>query len=391
MIRCLFVVIVLSSLLPLFIQGASLDIVINEVCWMGTENSANDEWIELYNNTGNTVNLEGWVLKADDGSPEINLEGIIPANGFYLLERTDDDSASGITANQIYTGPLKNSGEKLKLYDNSKNLIDELDCSEGWFAGDNKTKQTMERKSPLSGSGLNNWRTSQDPGGTPKTKNSLGLQPAEDGPPRNAEVKPSQIHYPVGLVFNELLPSPEGPDAEEEWIEIFNQNNFEVDISGWKIKDSEGRAVTYIFPTDTKISPKSYLVLQRPETKITLNNTNDGLNLIQPNGEITDSLTYEKAPRGQSYNRTESGWFWSSSLTPGTRNIVSTPKQRKTISGSPQAISQREELPAAAKKAFDLLDRDVPKKSPSTFLIALIVAIFSGMAILILKKKTTPL
>ena len=49
------------------------------------------------------------------------------------------------------------------------------------------------------------------------------------------------------IVINELLPSPAGSDAEEEWIEIFNPNDFEFDISGWKLQDTVGKTKTYIF------------------------------------------------------------------------------------------------------------------------------------------------
>ncbi|MFH1656739.1 MAG: lamin tail domain-containing protein [Candidatus Nealsonbacteria bacterium] len=109
--------------------------------------------------------------------------------------------------------------------------------------------------------------------------------------------------YPINIVLNELLPSPEGSDAENEWIEIFNQNDFEIDISNWKIQDVEGKTTTYIFPEKTIIPSKEYLVVYRPETKITLNNDKDGLNLIQPNNEIIDSIKYEKAKNNQSYVR----------------------------------------------------------------------------------------
>ena len=48
------------------------------------------EWIELYNNTGSAVDLTGWTLKATDGTPDIALQGTIPAHGYFLLERQDE-------------------------------------------------------------------------------------------------------------------------------------------------------------------------------------------------------------------------------------------------------------------------------------------------------------
>ena len=50
--------------------GASaLDVVISEIAWMGTTASDDDEWIELYNNTGSSIDLTGWILRATDGTP----------------------------------------------------------------------------------------------------------------------------------------------------------------------------------------------------------------------------------------------------------------------------------------------------------------------------------
>ena len=148
------------------------DVLINEIAWMGTKTSYNDEWIELYNNTNSPINLEGWALKG------VALTGTIKASGFYLLERTDDNSVPDIPADQIYTGALNNKCETLELYDSSGKLIDSVICQDGWLAGDNSTKQTMERKD------INSWQTSQEPEGTPRSPNStvIDLQPQVDSP-----------------------------------------------------------------------------------------------------------------------------------------------------------------------------------------------------------------
>lgn len=371
---------------PLLVKATnSLDVVINEIAWMGTEISYSDEWIELYNNTNQTINLEGWVLKAKDGNPTIELAGKIRPNDFYLLERTGDDTLPNILADQIYTGALDNKGEKLELYDNLGNLIDPVDCSSGWFAGDNKTKQTMERSRVRPGSDPDNWQTSENPGGTPKSENSVIQENQIESEIKDLRESgsPPALDYPEGIVINEILPSPEGPDDTEEWIEIFNENNFKVDLSNWKIKDIIGKTKTYIFPKGTKISAKGFLVLKRPISKITLNNDGDGLKLIQPDGDIVDTITYEKAPLGQSYNRTESGWVWKENLTPGAPNItsISMPESKKET-------KKEENQGSVGKEELAIIGEQFSEKSSSTpLLTALVTSIFSGIIILILKRN----
>lgn len=142
-----------------FAAGAS-DVVISEIAWMGTVNSANDEWIKLYNNTAEDVDLTGWALEAEDGSPKISLRGMISAADFFVLERTDDESLTGIMASQIYTGALGNNGEHLFLKNSLGVVVDEIDCGSGWFAGENDNKLAMERIDVLgAGNNVSNWRT----------------------------------------------------------------------------------------------------------------------------------------------------------------------------------------------------------------------------------------
>ena len=384
--------IIFCLLLPFLVYG---NVSINEIAWMGTSVSYNDEWIELYNN-GSTVSLDGWILKADDGSLEINLSGTISAKGFYLLERTNDDTVPRISADLIYKGTLSNNGENLKLYNNSGSLVDQVNSSDEWLAGDNSTKQTMERIG-------SNWQTSQDPGGTPKTINSIEvpkpevqeqetklLEPEFESiiiePEKSDEVGPRRIY------FNEVLPSPDGPDAENEWIEIYNQNDFEVNLSGWTIQDTAGK--TTIYTINKKIPALGYLVFLRPETKITLNNDGDGLSLINPKGEIIDSISFGKASLGQSYNRTESGWAWTKNLTPGSKNII--PKPSSQNQGA--KLLENEQNKQAQNQGAKLLDFGdksetinlrslAPENRTSVFAIAFIIALLCSISFLIIKNN----
>lgn len=142
---------------------------------MGTSASANAEWIELHNPLSVAVSVDGWTLSAADGSPGMSLAGSVPAGGYFILERTDDESLPGIQAGQIYSGSLSNSGERMILKDQLGRTVDEADGSSGWPAGDNLTKQTMQRL----GSG---WVTSDPTPGAPvsvsETENETSASPA---------------------------------------------------------------------------------------------------------------------------------------------------------------------------------------------------------------------
>lgn len=143
-------------------------IIINEIAWMGTKNSANDEWIELKNTTQNPIDLTGWIIMSTDKKLKISLQGIISPRGFYLAERTDDTSVVEVAADLIYKGSLNNAGMDVQLQNASGSIIDEVSSASKWVAGNNITKQTMERTSSLS------WQTSKGPEGTPRTINSQG-------------------------------------------------------------------------------------------------------------------------------------------------------------------------------------------------------------------------
>jgi len=129
-------------------------VIVNEVAWGGTEASAFDEWIELYNVTGKPQSLEGWTLVASDGSPDIQLSGEIPAYGYFVIERTDDDTIRDRPAELItsFGSGLNNNGEQLNLIDPAGDLIDTANGNGGPWpnedTGASPTYRSMERIDP---------------------------------------------------------------------------------------------------------------------------------------------------------------------------------------------------------------------------------------------------
>jgi hypothetical protein len=188
-------------------------VVINEIAWSGTKANSNHEWMELYNTTGVNIDLTGWTLSAVDGTPSITLTGSIPAYGYFLLERSTDDTVGDIAADQIYTGALGDAGESLELKNSTGQIIDTANGNGGgWPAGSSSEKKSMERINPLLPDTDDNWGTNDgvvingldantEPIlGTPKAQNSLYIG--------SLTPTPTQTVAPTSSITPTITPSP---------------------------------------------------------------------------------------------------------------------------------------------------------------------------------------
>ncbi|MEM7384756.1 MAG: lamin tail domain-containing protein, partial [Verrucomicrobiota bacterium] len=101
------------------------------------------------------------------------------------------------------------------------------------------------------------------------------------------------------VVINEVMYNPAGEEETGEWIELFNQNGVNVDISNWELQG----AVTYRFPRGTVIPGKSYLVVAGSvdDPKLTnpmgpfegqLANGGEEIELANNSGRVLSTLDY---------------------------------------------------------------------------------------------------
>jgi len=253
------------------LKASSVDIVFNEIAWMGGLESSSNEWIELYNFNNTSITLDGWKITANDGQPEITLSGTIPAYGYFLLERSDDDSATDVEADQIYTGSLSNDGETLSLINLGSEIIDTINNGSGWLAGDNENKLTMSRNSN------GNWVNSPFVGGSPKKLNpnnneneeesTPSSKPAPENNSSNFNIKNSD------LLITEFVSDPD--DGKNEWIEIYNNTNNSLNLNNCYIE--EGSETKSSFAQEN-ICASCYIILDKPRGN--LNNTGDIIKLF---------------------------------------------------------------------------------------------------------------
>lgn len=132
---------------------ASADIYFSEIAWMGTTDSANEEWIEIYN-SGEETDLSGWKIFEAGGSTQvISLSGSIASGQYLLVCRTTPSVPSPLSGDCDINGTfggsgLNNVGEDLSLVNSSSSVVDEINASSGWPAGDSSTKETMQKTGP---------------------------------------------------------------------------------------------------------------------------------------------------------------------------------------------------------------------------------------------------
>ncbi|WP_147803899.1 phospholipase D-like domain-containing protein [Alkalicoccus halolimnae] len=230
--------------------AAESPVVVNEIAWMGTTESYTNEWMELYNPGTEAVSLDGWTLESQDGTPAVELEGSIEAGGYYLLERTDDDSVPEKEADLIYTGNLGNDGEYIELRSSTGELQDEVD---DWHAGDNSSKAAMARvDAQKPGTDRDNWKDAEAEytggTGTPGSENTVS--PAEDAEQVNCTDTTETVNQvseelgAINVYFNKCADTSFAADEneanynvnlEERLIKRLNEAETSIDLQAYEI------------------------------------------------------------------------------------------------------------------------------------------------------------
>jgi len=140
-------------------------VVINEINWGGTQASADDDWIELYNGTGATVDLQNWQISASNSSGgwtiPITSSVSIPAGGYSVIAHlpAPDSVLPEFLSSALL---LDSTGDNVTLLNSSGQTVEAVDCrSNGWFNGG--LGISMERISPTGGTGSGNFAAALDP------------------------------------------------------------------------------------------------------------------------------------------------------------------------------------------------------------------------------------
>ncbi|MBZ0242696.1 MAG: lamin tail domain-containing protein, partial [Bacteroidales bacterium] len=163
-----------------FFMAATNDVVINEIMADPTPYVGLPEWefVELFNRTPFTIELEGWQLQIGSSLKEIGAVTLAP-NGYMILCHQDGAAAMGTygTVFGFSSFQLSNAGASLTLLSADGRTISSVSYTDKWYndaakADGGWTIEQIDPNNPCGGK--NNWTASIHPdGGTPGSLNSV--------------------------------------------------------------------------------------------------------------------------------------------------------------------------------------------------------------------------
>ncbi|MBK8623259.1 MAG: CotH kinase family protein [Saprospiraceae bacterium] len=122
------------------------------------------------------------------------------------------------------------------------------------------------------------------------------------------------------VVINEFMASNDGIikdefDEVEDWIELFNLTNEEIDMTGYSITDKSDNPLKYVFPEGTKIKANDYLIVWADEdgtqgplhTNFKLSAGGELIYLFDKNQVLLDSVTFGQQTPDKSSARIPNG------------------------------------------------------------------------------------
>jgi len=204
------------------------------------------EFLEIKNTGTETVDLSGYSF-SNGLTFQFPAGTTIEAGKFKVLafDEAGFESRYGFKPDGIFeSGNLKNSGEKITLCDASGVEVDEVDYKDSspWpVEPDGSGNSLVAVKPDRAGDPdhYSTWRASAKIHGSP----------AADDP---------EVSSPRVLV-NEVLANTDS--TQDDFVELYNPTDQEVDISGWYLTDNAKKPTKYKFPANTKIPAGGYLVI----------------------------------------------------------------------------------------------------------------------------------
>lgn len=251
---------------------------INEI--YPSPNTGENEWIELYNYSDQTIDIADFKL-TDLAGTHIFASRTIAANGYVIIEDPD----LNIT--------LNNSGDTISLFNPSGELVSVVN-----YNSIAKGSSVIYFDSELLTTKATTKGYANIASTTQAEENSSNLD-SEDitntSEEKTEQTNSNHTTY-TQIKISALYPNPN--KGETEWVELQNYGSSTYTLTEWKLTDASSKTQLL---DGIKIAAGDTYKLIGDQLKINLNNNGDTLKLQDGNNNIIDSFSYSKSTKGKIY------------------------------------------------------------------------------------------
>lgn len=276
------------------------------------------DWIELYNATGQDVDLSGYGVSDSAASPlkyTLPQGTSIPANGVLLIYCTGRETPEG--ADKIEAPfALASYQESVVFSTPAGRILDQYDY----------TRADTDVSFARSPDGTGEFTQTAQP--TPGyTNNNAGLQAFM------ATLSYGTGDLVISEVHNANYSTLKQPDGEYyDWIEIHNRTGSPIPLAGYALSNNAKNSAKWLFP-DVTIDAGEYLTIQASgknisdaqkknnlETNFGLSSEGDVVLLFAPDATIVDKLLVPAGHANVSYGRSDAQMLFYTKPTPNEAN-----------------------------------------------------------------------
>lgn len=283
------------------------------------ENGEFSDWLEIYNSRSTDIDMEGVMLT--NRTDRITFP--FPSYTLKAGERVIVFASDRYQLNPAkpFHGKFKipSVGAHLYMYDPNMYLIDEVVVP-------TMTADNSYILASIGEDGMRDYEIS--------SHYSPGYENTEEG---FVQYRAASATESGALVINEVCPDPKVgfPDEDNEivdWVEIRNNTDQPISLSGYYLSDKENKPLKWRFPETATIPAHGYYLvycngkdnLQQngvPHTNFSISAERETLVLSDANGRLVDRVSIENVPEDYSVGRTESGeWKQFDLATPAQDN-----------------------------------------------------------------------
>jgi hypothetical protein len=339
-------VLVANAYVPLT-YATSANVLITHI-QAGGVGAALQELIILYNNSVDEVDISKWCIKNKSGEQLGCFNPEHPGYGFYLAGQSYATIGSrdfvlalqpeGLSIVYIAmngsSGGIVGSSDTISLVDQGGVIIDSHNWTTALTGGSMSARKfNAEEFAYVDTDQLSDWQVSMlqsiPPDGVhyrgELTDFCMNIEGIQTEVPEGLEIRWDGQCFPppLPLLITELLPNASGTDDGKEFIEIYNPNDYDINLDGYSLNVGSSFEKSYNFPYASVIAAKSYAAFDNAVMGYSLLNSSSRVQLMRDIEIIDETSAYQDPREDTAWALIDDIWQYTERLTPGAKNSAS--------------------------------------------------------------------